>query len=223
MTATVGRRQARRTALFLLYQWDLTGQPLTTLYEGTPDAFAVELAEAVSARAAELDARITEAAEGWTADRLGTLERNILRIAIHELDGESVPPEVAINEAVVLAKRYASEDAARLVNGILGRVARETETEVGRGRAEKRNRSGARTGRGAARAAEDDARGARAPGRRRERGGGGRGAHGARGTRKAGRDRAREGARSRGSTLAAGCTVLTSCARSSRAFSTSSS
>ncbi len=130
MTATVGRRQARRTALFLLYQWDLTGQPLTTLYEGTPDAFAVELAEAVSARAAELDARITEAAEGWTADRLGTLERNILRIAIHELDGETVPAEVAINEAVVLAKRYASEDAARLVNGILGRVARE-QTEVG--------------------------------------------------------------------------------------------
>jgi transcription antitermination protein NusB len=130
VNATVGRRQARRTALFLLYQWDLTGQPLTTLYEGTPDAFAVELAEAVSARAAELDARITEAAEGWTADRLGTLERNILRIAIHELDGDSVPAEVAINEAVVLAKRYASEDAARLVNGILGRVARE-QTEVG--------------------------------------------------------------------------------------------
>ena len=130
MTATVGRRQARRTALFLLYQWDLTGQPLTTLYEGTPDAFAVQLAEAVSARAAELDARITEAAEGWAADRLGTLERNILRIAIHELDGETVPAEVAINEAVVLAKRYASEDAARLVNGILGRVAGE-QTEVG--------------------------------------------------------------------------------------------
>ena len=127
---SVGRRQARRTALFLLYQWDLTGQPLTTLYEGTPDAFAVELAEAVSARAPGLDARITEAAEGWTADRLGTLERNILRIAIHELDGETVPAEVAINEAVVLAKRYASEDAARLVNGILGRVARE-QTEVG--------------------------------------------------------------------------------------------
>jgi transcription antitermination protein NusB len=129
VTAPVGRRQARRTALFLLYQWDLTDQPLTTLYEGTPDAFALELAEAVAARAEPLDVRITEAAEGWTADRLGTLERNILRIGIHELDGASVPPEVAINEAVVLAKRYASEDAARLVNGILGRVARER-TEV---------------------------------------------------------------------------------------------
>ena len=122
-----GRRQARRTALFLLYQWDLTGQPLAALYAGVPDDFAAQLAEAVSARAAELDERITASAEGWTADRLGTLERNILRVGIHELEEESVPPEVAINEAVVLAKRYASEDAARLVNGILARVAREEE------------------------------------------------------------------------------------------------
>ena len=122
---SVGRRQARRTALFLLYQWDLTGQPLTALYEGEPDAFALGLAEAVSLRAEDLDRKITEASEGWTADRLGTLERNILRIGIHELEEESVPPEVAMNEAVVLAKRYASEDAGRLVNGILARVARE--------------------------------------------------------------------------------------------------
>ena len=130
---TTGRRQARRTALFLLYQWDLTGQPLTALYEGEPDAFALDLAEAVSARAEELDRRITESAEGWTADRLGTLERNILRIGIHELEEESVPPEVAMNEAVVLAKRYASEDAGRLVNGILARVARERGTQRGGG------------------------------------------------------------------------------------------
>ncbi len=122
---STGRRQARRTALFLLYQWDLTGQPLTSLYEGSPDPFALELAQAVSARAEELDTRITASVEGWTADRLGTLERNILRIGIHELEEESVPPEVAMNEAVVLAKRYASEDAARLVNGVLARVARE--------------------------------------------------------------------------------------------------
>ena len=122
---STGRRQARRTALFLLYQWDLTGQPLTALYEGQPDPFGLDLAQAVSARADDLDRRITASAEGWTADRLGTLERNVLRIGIHELEEESVPPEVAMNEAVVLAKRYASEDAARLVNGILARVARE--------------------------------------------------------------------------------------------------
>lgn len=120
-----GRRAARRTALFLLYQWDVTGQPLASLYEGEVDSFARETAEAVVAEAPELDARITEAAEGWTADRLGAIERNILRIALHELDGEDIPDEVAIDEAVTLAKRYATDDAARLVNGILGRIVRE--------------------------------------------------------------------------------------------------
>jgi transcription antitermination protein NusB len=120
-----GRRAARRTALFVLYQWDVTGQPLASLYEGEVDPFARETAEAVAARAPELDRRITEAAEDWTADRLGAIERNILRIALHELDGDDVPDEVAIDEAVTLAKRYASDDAARLVNGILGRIVRE--------------------------------------------------------------------------------------------------
>jgi N utilization substance protein B len=127
MNTSVSRRESRRTALFLLYQWDLTGQPLASLYEGAPDTFALELAEAVSVRAQALDEVITEAAEGWSADRLGTLERNILRIGVYELEEETVPREVAINEAVVLAKRYASEDAARLVNGILGRIAREVQ------------------------------------------------------------------------------------------------
>jgi transcription antitermination protein NusB len=122
---TGGRRAGRRTALFLLYQWDLTARPLASLYEGEVDPFALELAEAVAAEAAELDARIDEAAEGWTADRLGIVERNVLRIGIHELVHGTVPVEVAIAEAVALAKRYASEDAGRLVNGILGRVARE--------------------------------------------------------------------------------------------------
>ena len=121
----LSRRAARRTALFLLYQWDLTGQPLASLYEGEVDAFARETAEAVAARAEDLDQRITDAAEDWTADRLGVVERNVLRIALYELDGQEVPGEVAIAEAVALAKRYASEDAARLVNGILGRVAAE--------------------------------------------------------------------------------------------------
>ena len=120
-----GRRAARRTALFLLYQWDLTGQPLASLYEGDVDLFARELAEAVAARAKELDATITESSDDWSADRLGALERNVLRIGVHELDRGDVPVEVAINEAVELAKRYATEDAARLVNGILGRIARE--------------------------------------------------------------------------------------------------
>ena len=118
----MSRRAARRSALFALYKWDLTGK-----LELEPDAdeFTRETVEAVQAEATQLDDRITASAEGWTADRLGVVERNVLRIAIHELESRDVPPEVAIDEAVTLAKRYASEDAGRLVNGILGRVARE--------------------------------------------------------------------------------------------------
>jgi N utilization substance protein B len=104
---------------------DLTEQPLATLFEGEPDAFAAQLADAVAAHAPELDERISAASEDWPADRLGTLERNILRIGVHELEEGVVPAEVAINEAVLLAKRYATEDASRLVNGILGRIRRE--------------------------------------------------------------------------------------------------
>jgi N utilization substance protein B len=125
MTPPAGRRAGRRTALFLLYQWDLTGQPLASLYEGTPDEFATSLASAVAERAEGLDRRVTESSDEWVAERMGTLERNILRIGVYELEERTVPPEVAINEAVVLAKRYASDDAARLVNGILGKIAGE--------------------------------------------------------------------------------------------------
>jgi transcription antitermination protein NusB len=119
------RRAARRTALELLYQWDLTGQPLVSLHGGEVDPFALELAEGVAASADELDRRITAASDEWPADRLGVVERNIVRMALYELDRGEVPVEVAIDEAVSLAKRYASEDAGRLVNGILGRVVRE--------------------------------------------------------------------------------------------------
>jgi N utilization substance protein B len=120
-----GRRAARRTALVLLYQWDVTGQELAALYEGEIDPYSRELADAVVEARAALDGRITEAADEWTADRLGALERNILRMAIVELDRGDVPLEVAIDEAVSLAKRYSSDDAGRLVNGILGRIVKE--------------------------------------------------------------------------------------------------
>ena len=121
----LSRRQARRQALMLLYQWDLSGQEIGSQYAGEIDPWARGVAEAVAGRATALDERITGASEGWTADRLGAVERSALRVAVHELDTRKVPAEVAINEAVAFAKRYASEDAARLVNGILGRIQRE--------------------------------------------------------------------------------------------------
>jgi transcription antitermination protein NusB len=121
----VSRRADRRTALVLLYQWDVTGQELASLFEGDVPDFSRKLAEDVVERHEELDVRITAAADDWTADRLGALERNILRMAILELDRGEIPVEVAIDEAVSLAKRYSSEDAGRLVNGILGRIVKE--------------------------------------------------------------------------------------------------
>ena len=121
----MSRKSARRDALFVLYQWDVTGTPLASLHEGELDPYARELVNGVSAEAVELDARINDASSDWSADRLGALERNILRIALWELERDDVPLEAAIDEAVSLAKRYSSEDAGRLVNGILGRVVRE--------------------------------------------------------------------------------------------------
>ena len=123
----VSRREARRSALTLLYQWDVTEQEPGRLFEGEIDDYARAVTDAVVRDAVELDRRITEAAEqsGWTADRLGAVERNILRIAIHELDVGEIPASAVIDEAVTLAKHYSTREAGRLVNGILDRIYRE--------------------------------------------------------------------------------------------------
>ena len=121
----MSRREARRAAVFMLYQWDVTETPLGSLYEDEVDDYTRRLTEAVEVRVPELDARITAASDEWTADRLGAVERNVLRVAIEELDEGEIPREVVLDEAVTLAKRYASDDAGRLVNGILGRIVRE--------------------------------------------------------------------------------------------------
>ena len=121
----ISRRQARRQALVLVYQWDVSGAGIGSQYASELDPWARELAEETVAQAGALDTRITSASEGWSADRLGAVERSALRVAIRELDRGEVPPEVAIDEAVGFTKRYASEEGARLVNGILGRIQRE--------------------------------------------------------------------------------------------------
>ena len=127
--STISRREARRAAVFMLFQWDVTGRQLGSLYEGEVDDYTRQLADAVTEHAAVLDARITSASDDWTADRLGAVERNVLRVALEELDEGEVPMEVVLDEAVTLAKRYASEDAARLVNGILGKLVREEQRQ----------------------------------------------------------------------------------------------
>jgi N utilization substance protein B len=133
-----GRRAARRQAVILLYQHDVTGLPFDALEENAArddaplDPFARALIDGVASDTARLDDLITHAAEGWTAERLAPLERNILRVAVHEiLDRPDIPTAVSINEAVDLAKRFCQAEAPGLVNGILGRIASEA-AEVSR-------------------------------------------------------------------------------------------
>jgi transcription antitermination protein NusB len=130
--AAEGRRAARRQAVFLLYQRDVTGMGLEELEANARrdrgrgiDEFTRALVDGVSVDAGHLDGLITEAAEGWTAERIAPLERNILRVATHELlDWPETPAAVAIAEAVQLAKTYCGSEAPGFVNGILGNVAR---------------------------------------------------------------------------------------------------
>ena len=130
--SAASRRQARRVALVLLYQHDVTGRELAELYEAYElDArspvppYARELIESVTSDPARLDLLIAEHARDWSVDRIAALERAALRIAVLELaEKPDVPASVAIDEAVRLTKRYASPEAASFVNGVLGGVAR---------------------------------------------------------------------------------------------------
>ncbi|MGB0872369.1 MAG: transcription antitermination factor NusB [Solirubrobacterales bacterium] len=121
------RSDQRRLAVFALYQNDLTGRALDTLIADDATDFTRALAEATLEEREKLDGQITNYAKGnWPIDRIAPLERNILRVAIHELlaNGD-VPPEVAVDEAVELAKNYCSADAPKFVNGILGSILRD--------------------------------------------------------------------------------------------------
>jgi transcription antitermination protein NusB len=109
-----------------LYQSDVTGRPALQLLERDASAFTRELVEGVIADQEELDALIATHAKGWSLDRIAPVERNILRVALHELRSRpDVPVEVAIDEAIEAAKELCSADAPGFVNGILGAVARQ--------------------------------------------------------------------------------------------------
>jgi transcription antitermination protein NusB len=119
------RSDQRRDAVFVCYQRDVTGRPLGELVADSRP-FTRELAEAVEARREELDAAIAAHARGWTLDRIAPLELNVMRVALQEIEhSDDVPAEVAIDEAVEIAKEYCGADAPGFVNGILGAIVRE--------------------------------------------------------------------------------------------------
>lgn len=120
------RSDQRRDAVFALYQREVTGRPLADLLADARP-FTRELAEGIDPHVEELDEEIGRLSRGWELDRIAPLERSILRVALYELRhrADVVPLEVAIDEAVGLAKEYCGADAPGFVNGILGSAARE--------------------------------------------------------------------------------------------------
>lgn len=96
---------------------------LERVREGNVAPYARRLLTGVNAELSDIDRMLVEHVAGWSLDRLGVLERAILRCAVYELRWEpEVPQAVAIDEAVVLAKRFCSAEAGALVNGVLGSV-----------------------------------------------------------------------------------------------------
>jgi N utilization substance protein B len=126
--------KSRARALQILYAWELDGRPpipvvvtgVARLTGPEPRVLdrAEELAAGIAAEIESLDAELAQAAENWRMSRIAVVERNILRLGIHELRRGEVPPKVAIDEAVKLAHWFGGARAAGFVNGILDGVAR---------------------------------------------------------------------------------------------------
>jgi N utilization substance protein B len=120
------RSDQRRDAVFASYQRDVTGRPLADLIADARP-LTRELAEGVDLHREELDETIAAYAKGWTVDRIAPLDLNVLRVAIYEIEEGQVPFEVAIDEAVEIAKEYCGADAPKFINGILGAIVRKRE------------------------------------------------------------------------------------------------
>jgi N utilization substance protein B len=132
------RREARRIAIDILYQADVTGTDPLDALTGWVDAdrriptFTRELVEGISAALVEVDAILEEHAQDWTVERMAALDRTILRVAIYELlHRPDVPRSAAISEAVEAAGELSAEQSRGFVNGILGSIARASDAANG--------------------------------------------------------------------------------------------
>ena len=128
------RGKARKRALDILFESELRGEaPGSTLAARRERAdppvadYTVELVEGVLAHRERLDELLSTYSEGWTLERMPAVDRNLLRIGLYEiLHDPDIPPAVAINEAVDLAKELSTDDSGRFVNGLLARVAEDS-------------------------------------------------------------------------------------------------
>lgn len=130
----MSRTQGRDVAFKILFESDyqeLAPEEALTAFEEVHGrlprktrAFALALVAGALEHKAALDARLSETARNWRLDRMGRVERSILRLGVYELLYGDVPTAVVIDEAVELAKRYAGEEAGAFVNGVLDAVHR---------------------------------------------------------------------------------------------------
>jgi N utilization substance protein B len=128
------RRKARELAVQLLYQQDLAKtdpeEAMATFWEHFPAdpevrEFCQQLVLGTLDRLSVIDELLAEASEHWTLGRMSAVDRNILRLATHELlDRPEIPPSVSINEAIEIAKKYSTPAAALYINGVLDWVRR---------------------------------------------------------------------------------------------------
>ncbi len=130
------RTQAREHALKILYQFDITKRPLDAVLadywksDDTKDIndheminYAGQLAKGINVHLKTIDDKITEYATNWQLKRMAVIDRNVMRIGLFELKySTEVPPKVAINEAVELAKKYGDMESSKFVNGILDKI-----------------------------------------------------------------------------------------------------
>jgi len=137
------RHLSRSIAMQSLYEWDFSGKKLDlekiiekNIKEFGPGledkSFIWQLVTGVVLHSKEIDEIIKKAAPQWPLDQISIVDRNVLRIGIYELlysDKEAVPPKVAINEAIELAKGFGGENSGKFVNGVLGTVYKEIETK----------------------------------------------------------------------------------------------
>ncbi len=133
------RHLSRSIVLQSLFEWDFSGKPddLTSIIDKNVAEFAVEhtdtsfiysIAELAQRKCQVIDDIIVKAAPDWPLEKISNIDRNILRLGLTELlfgDRTQVPPKVAINEAIELAKMFGGENSGRFVNGVLGAVYKE--------------------------------------------------------------------------------------------------
>ena len=134
-----GRRLSRSLALQIIFQAEATGRTVEDVLagayalDGGPlDEYAESLARGADGLRAEIDALLERFSENWTPERMPSVDRNLLRLAVYEmLVVDEVDVSIAIDEAVELAKLYGTDDSSKFVNGVLGRIAEEAALNPG--------------------------------------------------------------------------------------------